>query len=466
MPYRSPSVRAGLLALACAGPAFCQQPLNLITIVTDDQGRWAMGAYGNAEVRTPHIDAIAASGALFERAFATSPVCSPARASWLSGRYPSEHGITDWIAPHQAAEGRGLDAPTWPDALRAAGWRTGLFGKWHLGDAAAFHPTRRGFDEFGGFLGGGTKPMDAVLEVDGERVKTAGPLPDRLTDMAIDFARRHARRPFALSLHFRAPHRPYGPVPAVDAEPYADLEPALPDVAGLDTAAVARNTVGYYASVSSIDRNVGRLLAAVDELGIAGRTIVWFTSDHGYNQGRHGIDTKGNGHWIIGGRRGPKRPNMWDTSLAVPMAIRWPGVIAPGTRVTALVGHIDTYRTALGMLGVAVPAGAEPHGVDLAPMLRGAAAPERTALFGSYDLHNSGVAFMRMVRTERWKLVRHLRAEFMDELYDLAADPGETRNLLRGKPRGYRSHDEARRLDAVLAAWMTEIGDPLAELMR
>lgn len=460
-------IRLSLLAfaLALAAGAASAQPAarpNLIAIMTDDQGRWALGAYENKEIHTPTLDRLAREGATFTRAFANTPVCSPSRATYFSGLYPTEVRITDWINPAEGKAGVGLRALTWPAVLQKNGYRTALVGKWHLGDLPEFHPTRLGFEHFVGFLGGGTTTMNPPLEIGGRTQPTEGPTPDVLTDHAIAFLRASRDRPFSLSLHFREPHLPYGPVAAVDSAHYKDLDPTIPDLPGLDVAALKQSTKAYYASVSSVDRNVGRLLAALDELGLAQNTLVVFTSDHGYNEGRHYVKTKGNGPWLAGGVNGPTRPNMWDTSLMVPLLMRWPAVIKPGTRIDTVVTHLDAFRTFLGALQVPVPTDARAHGTDFSPLLRGQplAAPAPEALFGQYDLHNNGLAYMRMIRTPRYKLVRFHHAQQLDELYDLERDPDEKQNLLRGGRAAQLASTE-QTLRAQLDAWMKSIDDPL-----
>jgi len=143
---------------------------NLISIVTDDQASWSIGAYGNRDSRTPNMDRLAREGALFTNAFTVTPVCSPSRASSLTGRYGTQLGITDWITPQEARDGLGLPVgtTTWPEILQRSGYVTGLIGKWHLGDLPQFHPTRRGHHHFLGFLGGGNRPMNPTLEVSGK----------------------------------------------------------------------------------------------------------------------------------------------------------------------------------------------------------------------------------------------------------------------------------------------------------
>ena len=277
-------------------------------IVTDDQASWTLGSYGNADARTSQIDRLAAEGVRFANVFTPSPVCSPSRATLLSGRYGTQVGITDWINPQEAEAGVGLppETTTWAEALQRAGYRTGLVGKWHLGSQPRFHPTRHGYASFFGFLGGGSQPMNPRLydEAGVEKV-FPGPEPDVLTDAALRFMAQEPGRPFALSLHYRAPHTPYGPVPEQDLAPFREAAVAIPVFPGLDQAQVRQWTREYYASIHSIDRNVGRLLDTLQQTGLDRTTVVIFTSDHGYNIGHHGLHTKGNGTWIAGGVERP-----------------------------------------------------------------------------------------------------------------------------------------------------------------
>jgi len=456
-----------MLAMSYPSPASANEAPsakrpNVVAIVTDDQGRWACGAYGNSEIHTPNIDRIGQDGLTFTNAFVATPVCSPSRATYLTGRFPTELGITDYIAPIESDAGLGLKAVTWPQVLRKNGYRTGLVGKWHLGTQPKFHPHRLGFDHFMGFLGGGTRPMDPVLESEGENVPLKGPLPDLLVDNAIQFVRTNRNQPFALCLHFRAPHLPYGPVPKVDSTPYENLDPDVPIPPGANAAQVKRWNRDYYASITSVDRNVGRLLDVLDELELTENTLVVFTSDHGYNNGRHGIDTKGNGRWIAGGVIGPKRPNMWDTSIRVPLLARWPSTIEAGRTTDRAVSNVDVFRTVLGALSIPLPEKNTVHGEDYSPLFRGDQMSPRDQVFGQYDLHNRGLAYMRMIRTSRYKYVRHFKANFLDELYDLESDPLEKHNLMR-RSRG--RNDEINAIaDALLGrltTWQQSINDPI-----
>jgi choline-sulfatase len=299
--------------------------------------------------------------------------------------------------------------------------------------------------------------MDPTLEEKGKDKKFKGPLPDILTDNAIEFIKTNKDRPFALLLHFRAPHLPYGPVPKEDSEPFKDLDPTIPKVAGIDVKQVKTWTRDYYASIHSVDRNIGRLLKALEDLGLADDTIILFTSDHGYNIGHHGVHTKGNANWILGGVTGPKRPNLWDNSTRVPLIVRWPRVVKPGTEIREQVSNLDTFASVLGMLKVAPPKDYKQSGMDFSPLLRGEKAKWRDAVFVQYDLHNGGLAYMRGVHNGKFNLVRHHFANGLDELYDLEADPGETRNVYNA-PKYREIRD---RLQARLTEWMRSIDDPI-----
>ena len=450
-------------AAADARAADAGRKPNVIAIVTDDQARWTIGAYGNREVRTPNMDRLAAEGALFVNAFVNTPVCSPSRAGFLTGLHGTQIGITDWINMNEASAGVGLppETVTWPEVLKQNGYATALVGKWHLGHLPQHHPTKHGYDHFWGFPGGGTEPMNPTVEVDGKRVKLKGAVPDLLTDEAMRWVEANREKPFALSIHFREPHLPYGPAPAEDVAVYRDADPSIPKWERLYEPFTKDLTRKYYTSVHAIDRNLGRLLTKLDELKLADDTIVLFTSDHGYNVGHHVLHGKGNAVWIGGGVAGPKRPNMFDSSIRIPLLVRWPAKVKPGTRVEQSVTNLDTFSSVLAMTGVAAPAGARQHGRDLSPLLRGEAVSDWPAdVFGQYDLHNAGIAFMRMIRTPEWKLVVHHMTNGHSELYNLKDDPEERRNLYYNK-RAFEVREDLRKR---LVAWQESIGDPVLEL--
>ncbi len=431
---------------------------NLVMVVTDDQAAWTLGCYGNKEVQTPNQDRLAREGARLERAFTVTPVCSPSRATFLSGRYGTQVGITDWITPKQAEGGLGLDRKfvIWPEVLHQNGYRTALVGKWHLGGQPQYHPKQRGFDHFFGNLGGGWSPKDPTFEVEGKNQAFKGASADLMTDDALRFLDENAARPFALLVHYREPHAPYAPMPEQDMALYRDRDLTIPDYPGLNRDKVLQKTREYYSSIHAVDRNLGRILDRLEKHQVADRTIVLYTSDHGYNIGQHGIWHKGNGSWILKDKE-TSRPNMFDTSLQIPWLVRWPGVVKPGTVVTRTITNLDTFPSVLAMLQVPMPKDLKLAGRDFTPLLRGQQVLWNDVFFGQYDLINGAKARMRMIRAPEWKLVRHYEAGGENELYHLKADPGETQNLY-GKPETKPVQDDLQRQ---LVEWMRSIDDPL-----
>ncbi|MEZ6067459.1 MAG: sulfatase-like hydrolase/transferase [Planctomycetaceae bacterium] len=283
---------------------------NILFLLTDDQAPWALGLAGHPHAVTPQLDRLFQSGAYLPNSFTVTPVCSPSRASLMTSRYGSELGITDWIHPKNEPD-LGLDpaTPVWPILLQAAGYQTALFGKWHLGTQDRFHPTEFGFDEFLGMREGGASPRNPTLEVNGQMQKVHGFPPDIFTDEAIRWLRLRDPKasPFCLCVHYREPHAAWLPVRDEDWEPFASLDPQVPnpDVPNLDVERVKKMTREYLASLHSVDRNVGNILDELERLDLADNTIVIYTSDHGYNMGHNGIWHKGNGHWVV---TDPPRP--------------------------------------------------------------------------------------------------------------------------------------------------------------
>jgi uncharacterized sulfatase len=344
--------------------------------------------------------------------------------------------------------------------LQQHGYRTGLIGKWHLGEQPQFHPTRFGFDYFMGAPAGSFKPKDPELEVNGQLTKMEGFGADILMDDALRFIETNRAGPFALLIHFREPHMPYDPVPVADSAPFKDLDPTVPPSLGTNTPQVKQWTRLYYGAVHSVDRNLGRLLARLDELRLSENTIVMFTSDHGYMIGHHGLHAKGNAYRIERARGSTPRqtrPNMFEESIRIPLLVRWPGVTKPGLEIPQPVSNLDTYATALSMLGVKAPANWKQEGVDLSPLLRGKRFTPHGEIFAQYDLQNDAVDFMRMIRTDEWKLVRHYFVAGADELYHLRDDPGETHNLFND-PGHARTQAG---LQKQLLRWQRSIDDPI-----
>jgi uncharacterized sulfatase len=464
-------MRAWLLVLAALS-ASAAEPNNILFILTDDQAPWALGLSGNAYADTPNLDQLFRRGAYLTNSFTVTPVCSPSRASLATSRYGSELGVTDWLHPGREPN-QGLDprTTTWAEQLRKAGYKTALIGKWHLGLPDAFHPTLNGYDTFMGFRGGGTTPADPTLEKYGVERKFEGLTTDILTDQAIAFLKTAHVKPFALSLHYRAPHARWLPVAEEDWAPFANLDPTPPhpDFPNLDTERVKRMTREYLASVHGVDRNVGRLLAVLDEQGLAENTVIVYSSDHGYNMGHNGIWHKGNGHYVL--TKNPpatanipdgQRPNLWDNSIRVPTAVVWPGVVEPGSTIAETVSNLDWYPTLIEIAGGEAPVGEAIRGRSLVPLLRGKAPDWDNEFYAEYSTHHQTRTDMRMWRTPQWKLIRDFLNPERDELYNLRHDPGETTNLIADA-----AHAEiVKDLHAKIIARMREVGDPLAKVVR
>jgi uncharacterized sulfatase len=459
---------AAFAALA-AKPNAGSRP-NIVFVLTDDQAPTAVGIE-NSELKTPHMDRLFHDGARLKHAFVTTPSGSSSRATLMTSRYGSELGITDWINPGKERQ-LGLDSKfvTWPKLLARAGYRTGLVGKWHLGTIDRFHPTRHGFHFFAGMRGGGNTPKDPVLEIGGRRRQVQGFTPDILTDHALEFVRRNQNGPFLLCLHFRAPHIDWLPVREEDWAPYKNLDPKLPDpnVPHLSAAKLKKWTREYYASVSSVDRNVGRVLDELDKLKLADRTAIIFTSDHGYNLGHKGLWFKGNARRQL--TKLPEqvwpyipptqRPNLFDQSLRVPAAVRWPGAIKPGTVVSQTISNLDWLPTLLEIADVEIPANVTVRGRSFLPLLRGQRLDWDNDLYVEYSMKHMAQTHMRGWRTPKWKLSIDFLNAGRRELYNLEVDPAETVNLIES------SDDEAaqarERLTGHITRKMREIGDPIS----
>ncbi len=471
--------------LACAGqpPSAAPGRPNIVFILTDDQAEWTLGVSGNRQAHTPHLDRLAREGARLTQALVPTPVCSPARASLFTSRYGSEVGILDFIPQPTHAEysdetgAVGLERRfvTFAEVLARAGYTNGLFGKWHLGawegkSDRRFHPTNHGFHTFMGLTGGGTTPSDPPLEINGEVKKFQGWTDDILTGHAIDFVGRARSQPFLAVLALRAPHGPWLPTAPEDQTPHEAYDPQIPEpnYPDLDVARVKRMSREYAASVSGVDRNVGRVLAALDRLKLAENTVVIFTSDHGFNLGHNGIYHKGNGIWVTKTKRpdrpnlsGKYRPNLYDHSLRTPALVRWPGQIRPGALIGETVSSLDWFPTLVALAGGELRRDEVVRGRSLLPLLRGEKIPGwDNDFYAEYSMRIYCRTDLRMYRTAQWKLVRDFLNPTEDELYDLRADPAESRNRINDTADPVVRAAVAG-LDARIREKMRSIRDPL-----
>lgn len=472
-----------LLILICIGSNIYAQndSPNILFIYTDDQAPWALGASGNEQAKTPNLDRLAMEGAYLKNAFVTTPVCSPARAALMTGRYASEFGIFDFIPQpghklYVPEDDIGLNpnSTTYAEVLSDVGYINGLVGKWHLGDwtkdpSNKFHPTNHGFDYFMGLTGGGTSPVNPTLEKEGEIREFKGLTTDILTDHAIEFLKRNADKTFMLCVNYRAPHKAWLPVAEEDWAPYKDLDPTLPNPSypDLDVEKTKRMMREYLASVHGVDRNVGRLMHTLDKLNITDHTIVIFTSDHGYNLGHNGIWHKGNGIWLTKTLPPPTkniasryRPNMYDLSLKVPAIVKWPGVIKPGTEISETVSGIDWFPTLAEMVGANIPEKKIVRGRSIVPLLKGEKVADwDNGFYGEYTMVNYSLSYMRTYRTPEWKLVRDFKNPERDELYNIARDPQENINLIHDSRPEIK--EKIKELDVKIKEYMERIGDRL-----
>lgn len=442
-----------------------QRPPNLLFVLTDDQAQWAVGAYGNPDIHTPNMDRLAKEGMRFTRAM-TCPVCSPSRGMILTGRYPHQIGLDDYIGDEK--DGLTPGVPTLAEVFKGAGYVTALFGKWHLGIRPEHHPNRRGFEQFLGGRGGGFANRDPKLEVNDRVQQFSGFAIDILTEHAVQFMRQNRDKPFALFFHTREPHLPYLPVPDEATRPYVGRRPKVPRVEGVPEERLEQEYRAYYSAITAVDIALGKLLDELETLGLADNTIVVFMGDNGYMIGQHGLETKGNawqiipqGGTVIGtrilGDPERRRPNMYDLSILVPLIIRWPGVVPAGSVCDELVVSTDLFPTFLEVLGESQSRWHN-EGQSLLPLLKGEKGAWRDTAFLLYDMHHGAVARMRMARTDRWKLVLHLQEGGQHELYDLQSDPDEERNLY-GNPSVRTIQED---LTKRLKQWQKQVKDPLA----
>ncbi len=402
---------------------------NIVFILTDDQGPWALGCAGNEEIRTPNLDRLAGAGVRFENFFCTSPVCSPARASLVTGKIPSAHGVHDWIRernmpPRPVAYLEGMTCYT--DLLAGAGYTVGLSGKWHLGDSLA---PQHGFSHWFCMPTGGSKYNDAEMIRDGEVQVCGGYLSDVIADDAIAFVDANKDRTFYLSVHFNAPHSPWDGHPADIVDSYDDCpfkscpqEAAHPWINPVMRRHLGNrdSLKGYFAAVTAMDLNVGRILQKLAELGLREKTLVVFSGDNGFSCGHHGFWGKGNG----------TRPlNMYENSVKVPLIVSHPGRVPAGKVSDAMVSQYDFMPTLLEYLGL--PAVDDPllPGRSFAGVLAGKTdqAAEEVVVYDEYGP-------VRMIRTPEWKYV-HRYPYGPHELYDLVGDADERDNLIDDKSR-------------------------------
>ena len=438
---------------------------NILFIMTDDQGAWTPSYTGHKGAVTPNLDKLRSQGMEFKNAFVTTPVCSPSRASLMTSRYAIETDITDYI--YNNVDGLSPSFTCWPELVKKAGYSTALIGKWHLGHKQSqHHPTKHGYDYFMGLKKGGCYGKDAQMEKDGVEKKFPGLMVDVLTEDALEFIDENHKKPFCLSLHYRAPHAAYLPVSDEVWKEHKKGGHEVPTYPGMSPKYAAKKMKEYCAAVTGIDVNLGRIMKKLEDLDIVDNTIVIFTSDHGYNVGHHGIWAKGNGVWMM---KQPKRwpnipaiwrPNLWDTSLRVPFIVRWPKTIKPGTSRTETIDFTDIYPTLCKLTGAKIPKGTTIRGNDFTPMLVGMNPEWDNDLYCEYDQHTGGAnVYMRAYRTAKWKLMVDFNNPGRGDLFDLENDPGELTNLFNSKDQ--KLNEVKQQSPNKILNRMNEVKDPI-----
>lgn len=410
-----------LAAMTFCWPALAAERPNLVILVADDQGWGDLSVHGNTQLRTPHIDSLSRDGVTLDRFF-VSPLCAPTRAEFLTGRYHPRTGVR---GVSTGLERLNLDEKTIADAFRAAGYATGAFGKWHNGSQWPYHPNARGFEEYYGFTSGHWgEYYDAPLDHNGRPVRGKGYVADDFTDRALAFIEKYRERPFLCYLAFNTPHSPYC-VPEQYWSRFKDKSITQRGAEGARENIDATRAI--LAMCENIDANVGRVLARLDDLKLRENTIVLYFSDNGPQTFRYN-----------GGMKG-KKGGTDEGSVRVPCFFRWPGQFAPGKVVTEICGAIDLLPTLCSLAGVPRVGDKPLDGRDLTPLLRGSVNgwPERL-LFA----HQAGRV---SVRSQRHRL------DHRGALFDMAADPSQTRNIAAEQP------EVAKRLAAAVVQWRREV---------
>lgn len=414
-----------LLCFALSGFAIAaetgRQP-NVVLIIADYMGYRDTEPYGATDVRTPSLSRLAAAGVTMQNFYAAAPVCGPARAALYTGQYPARIGFETNIRTE--ADGLSSSIPSLPRWLKKAGYRTALFGKWHLGYADDYTPNAHGFDEFIGhhdwtigYYNHQTETGEPGLYQNGEVIHREGYLTDLLTDEAIDFIGRSKDQPFFLTLAYNAALPPYQP-PGLPKSQWND---------GWDVNTATRDD--YVKMVERMDEGIGRVLDTLTALDLEENTLVIYLYDHG---GRHLVNSAPLFHGFS---------NLWEGGIRIHAILRLPEVI-PANETSAMPGiAMDLTATILDVAGIREPLAAL-DGVSLLPYLGQEQSPLDRQLYWQADLYDFGK--QRAIRDGRWKYVEHGNTQF---LFDLDADAGERHNLF------YARTDIVNRLRTDLDAW-------------
>jgi arylsulfatase A-like enzyme len=413
------------LSAGASTDANAQQP-NIVLIISDYMGYHDTEPYGAEDVRTPSLARLASEGVTMTNFYAAAPVCGPARAALYTGQYPARIGFEKNIRTE--ADGLSSSIPSLPRWLHDAGYRTALYGKWHLGSARDFTPNAHGFDEFIGhhqwtvsYYNHKTEQGDPGLYENDQIVERDGYLTDLLSDEAVDFIGRNRDQPFFLTLAYNAALPPYQP-PGLPESKWDD---------GWDVNTATRDD--YVRMVERMDEGIGKVLDTLDAVNLDDNTLVIYLYDHG---GRHLVNSAPLFHGFA---------NLWEGGIRIPAILRLPGVI-PANERSAMPGiAMDLTATILDVAGLS-DAAANLDGVNLLPYLRQEQPPLSRQFYWRADLYDFGKQLA--IRDGQWKYVEHGNTQF---LFDLNADVSERNNLF------YEHTEVVNRLRADLDAWQESL---------
>jgi len=432
---------AAVLAGGCVGAArrssVSPDRPNIIIILADDLGYGDISCYGSKTISTPNIDALAEGGLKFTDFHSNCPKCSPTRAAFLTGRYQQRCGVEGVVtAKGHRENGMPLKETTFAEALKATGYRTAIFGKWHVGYQVRFNPVKQGFDEFGGYVSGNVDYISHIDQVgykdwwkNADEIDEEGYTTDLITEHGVDFIERNTAKPFCLYLAHEAPHYPYqgrGDKPV--------RTPGDPEAfEGREDKATA-----YKEMVEIMDEGVGRVVETVKRLGLERKTFIFFFSDNGAMRlGSNGPLRGFKGDIFEGGHR-------------IPAIAYWPGRIEPGTITDQTAIGMDLFATMASIAGTPIPKGLKLDGVDLSPVLCGRGKLGERTLFWRFKKQKA-------VRRGPWKLVvvsankKKKNAATTTSLFNLDDDLAEANDLASLKP------EIAKELAKALAEWESYI---------
>ena len=419
------ALAGGALGLALSPTALCANARPNIVVILSDNQRWDfMGCAGHPFVKTPHLDRLAKQGVRFENAFVTTSLCSPSRASFLTGQYAHTHGIKNNYTPWTE------NNTTFFEIIKQAGYDTAFIGKWHMPGNL---PRLRGVDQFVTFTlqKGQGRYMDCPLIINGVDTPSKKPyITEELTDYALEFMSRPRKGPFCLYLSHKAVHHRWIPPPEL-AGMYDDDQPPFPPeynpLVFMTRGNMYEGLIGppdqlyrdYARVITAMDQQIGRLLDRIEEMGITSNTMVIFASDNGFFWGEHQLG--GTGRW------------PYEESIRIPFIVKAPGLVPdPGRRADQMILNIDLAPTVLDIAGIPIPADIE--GQSLMPVLQSVDAPGREAFLYEYF---QDFPF----RTPAYTAVRtrsHVYIEFQGrmgtEIYDLSSDPRQINNLAGTEP--------------------------------